>query len=358
MVSWGNIANENRGRGYDHESAEAVRKIFREGTDAIPDLVALCDDRRITLHVSSQINNRPESRDRLGHLAKRLLREMTGATSSSGDSLTWPDWLETASLDDEKLFFEHAAFQFVRGKIKKCYQVPLRILARKYPQSLPDLANLFTDKAAPGTHPWGLAESIRDSGLTRQEKLLTLAMLTKRRARGRPSFLLAMYDVDPSATKLLLAEMLREYPVDIDEGQSYWNCSAVSIRHTVGKFRDRELWSAYLSAAQKAAPGLRLELMVIYEANDNLYYHAFLATLLNDTTIRDQNINAERYAGPSAGDDFPRLSVQNFAAIRLAGILGFLERPDEEWSADQLNRLRQQVVGRINSMELPDLGSR
>jgi hypothetical protein len=50
-----------------------------------------------------------------------------------------------------------------------------------------------------------------------------------------------------------------------------------------------------------------------------------------------------KYAGPSAGDGYPRLEVRDYAALELASLLKLPEKPKPEWKSEEWAKLRAKV---------------
>ena len=70
---------------------------------------------------------------------------------------------------------------------------------------------------------------------------------------------------------------------------------------------------------------------------------AFLAPFLDDAEVRDETANPKMFEGPYAGFTFPKLAVQDMAAMQCAFLLGMPDVPDASWSKEQWAKLRARV---------------
>jgi hypothetical protein len=63
-----------------------------------------------------------------------------------------------------------------------------------------------------------------------------------------------------------------------------------------------------------------------------------------DRTVRDIKDHPEKYTGPYAGfEGFSRIEVRDFAAMRIAGLLGLRVQPRPSWASAEWAGLRRQV---------------
>jgi hypothetical protein len=124
---------------------------------------------------------------------------------------------------------------------------------------------------------------------------------------------------------------------------------------------DMAIWRTYLRAAKRSAIGLRMEMMnpmdyyYIGTKNRNLRL-AFLAAFLNDEAVRRTD-TSEKFRGPCAGFTFHKMAVRDFAAMKIASILGLEDSPDEFWTPAQWNELRKKVKEKLATEKLPNLES-
>ncbi|MEN8678820.1 MAG: hypothetical protein ABF391_02115, partial [Akkermansiaceae bacterium] len=82
---------------------------------------------------------------------------------------------------------------------------------------------------------------------------------------------------------------------------------------------------------------------------------AFLASFLSDTEVRTIKQNDKHWEGPHAGFTYDNLSVQNFAAEKIASILELPGDPADHWTEKQWKPFRQKVQTALSKLTLPDL---
>jgi hypothetical protein len=358
LILWGNRTSGFRHLGFfdDHnvESDRPARSIFGMGVRAIPELAKLVEDNRLTRHVSPAIMKKPEERVRLGELARRLLKEMTGSQN-----------LATAQTvanqkDEERAFFEDAAVDLNNGRISGFHDVPLWILGQKYPRSLLAICSGIPSRALPDVPLFTPAEVVAHSELTQEEKTEALAGVCERlkNTSGQRAVLQQLAIVNEERCVALLKPVLSKLPKDVNE--PYWTCEAASYTHVLMQLQRDHIWEDYLRVAKRAAVGLRMEMMnpmnysYIGEKNRGRRL-AFLAAFLDDSTVRDPSVNAARYSGPCAAFTFGKIEVRDFAAMKIASMLHFQVRATEFWTADQWTRLRREVRAALREETLPTL---
>jgi hypothetical protein len=83
---------------------------------------------------------------------------------------------------------------------------------------------------------------------------------------------------------------------------------------------------------------------------------AILAAFLDDASQRTMAGQDEKYDGPCAAFTFPQIEVRNFAADKIASILGLEDDPNESWTAVEWAALRSKVRDRLAAETLPALG--
>ncbi len=75
---------------------------------------------------------------------------------------------------------------------------------------------------------------------------------------------------------------------------------------------------------------------------------AFLAAFLDDTTVRDRLANTRTIEGPCAAFTTNTIEVRDFAAMQIASLLDFDDRPNEFWTKDDWTQLRNKVRTALN----------
>src|SRR5262249_43408869 len=128
LLDWAGRANpEGRWwgpfyRAQPGDAKEPARQIALRGFEAIPGLIALLDDRRITAHERPAFGRQLPHIHRLGEIAEQLLREMVAeqAPPTADDkprSAAWRAWWEQSRGRREADFFAVAVFAVKDGRI-------------------------------------------------------------------------------------------------------------------------------------------------------------------------------------------------------------------------------------------------
>jgi len=110
-----------RSQSLDEYYLDAREIIFR-GADAVPDLIALLNDPRITTHENRSVMMSPARSLVVGELAERLLQEITGTlpprSGGRSDPAVFRSWLEKSHRLGEEQALAESVFQWEDGKIK------------------------------------------------------------------------------------------------------------------------------------------------------------------------------------------------------------------------------------------------
>ena len=304
-----------------------------------------------TRHVSPAFMNAPEERIRLGALAKQLLAEMKGAHGGNAAEAVEGD------VEGERKFFEDAAVTWKNVRIAEFHDVPLWILGEKHPRSLLTICAKVPAQATVDVPLFAIVDAIARSKLTRQEKADSLSGLCARLAdfRRQRYVLQRLAQLDEPRCVTLLQPILARLPNNVNE--PYWTCEAAHYTHVVMQLHDDAIWKGYLKIAKRAAVGLRMEMMnsmdysYIGDANKGRRLE-WLAAFLDDATVRDMAVDAKRYEGPCAAFPIKEIEVRNFAAMQIASILGFHDRPTEFWTKEEWAKLRSKVQTELNKQGL------
>lgn len=339
----------------DHpDSHRAAEKIMEQGVSALPELQALTGDTRFVRKSNTSVNfKHPNPRPRLGDLAAVLIKEITGSQDAGVAA-------RVDSPEAERAFFKLAA---TTGslKIKEFHEIPLRILAAKYPQTLVGIANKVPQRMAKETYLRPLLSAVTAANLPKKERsqiLFDLASRMKKMQSGSALQVLAKFDSDNCVK--LLKPVLAKIPKDVNK--PYWTCEEANFTRVVMEIPDIEIWKQYLQVARRSSIGLRMEMMnsmnyiYIGGKNKNLRV-AFLAAFLEDREIRDKTVKPKRYEGPCAAFTFDQIEVRNFVAMQLSSLLKLEpdSEPNEFWGAKKWATYRKNVNEALAKMELPDL---
>ena len=199
----------------------------------------------------------------------------------------------------------------------------------------------------------GLASAIFRSALSTESKtelLLTLAKKGGISCRAVATRTIAL--INHEAAKAPALAIVRSLPKDTED--PYCGSAVGYVSHLVLAIDDDEVWQEFFRAARRAKVGLRLEWMNPFSYSylqDRLQARrlAFLAAFLDDTTLRDDEINAKKFDGPCAAFTFPKITVRDFSAMQIASILDIspLDSPDSTWTAKRWEELRSKVKARL-----------
>jgi hypothetical protein len=344
----------------DNETSAPARAIVLRGFDAIPELFALLDARRIVVNGSWETNEQPILR--VGDLAQELLEEIAGRTQFSIEMherrAEIRAWCQR-NKGNEAEYFARAAFARDGDAITGVEAGPVFILAHKDPSRLPALVEEFIKRAKPDVQPWPLTRAVAKASLPKETRALLLSKWILRGSLVHQKWALeALTSVDVDQSAKLALTVLANLPTDASG--TYMSCPEAEFTRVVMQLPDDRVWWRWLEVARRSSVGLRLQMIqpVMYyrlpkQTRSRLL--AFLAAFLNDRTVRDMSVNAAKFEGVPAACDFPRIEVRNYAALALAQWLDMPDEPDESWKPEQWNALREKVGAKLRTMTLPRL---
>jgi hypothetical protein len=345
----------------DPQPDAPAREIVLRGFDAIPPLLELLRDNRLTAH-----RDNPELGNgllRLRHLASILLSGMTGEPDwhhgrdrGEHDAAAQRDWWEHARSRKEVDVFSEVIFEREKGAITSDRACPARILAAKYPTTLPVLLRQFL-KETNGRCPWEIARALAESALPKEIKVGALSDAAGQGpVENRRCLLQILAKLDaPKAAELVLP-LLKNLPPESDG--PYWTSPEAGLRYVVMELADDEVWREFQRAAQRSSVGLRLEMISsgcscgTPERNCGRAL-AFLASFLDDATVR--TTVPGKFDGPCAAFNFKKIEVRDVAAMELASLFEIKEKPNESWTVDEWQAFRRKVRERLAAEKLPDL---
>ena len=367
LLKWSQTKSKMRHLGYfnehDPDADAAARDIFFRGTAAIPKLVSLLDDKRLSVHLFQGMNNAGDSQLSMGDLSQKLLIDILGATPIDRHAFVsnrkpyMEKWLKDNDLRDGAAFFLRAA---IDPKTGQAYQIPMRILDKKHSEKMTELGELICNKVTKKTFVHYYTGTVRDSAMPLDKKTKLLTMMTEKLPPSQRRFpVQALAPINPTAATKLVMPMIEQLPTDVDE--PYWTSEAANLTHIIMHLDDVEIWKKYLTATRKASVGLRMEMMnpVNYsyiKDKHKTYRLAYLAEFIDDKEVRDKQKNPKRFEGPCAGFTFQKLAVRDFVAMKLGSILlKMKERPDARWTEAQWRELRESVKSKLTEFDLPNL---
>ena len=367
LLDWASRPSTMRHLGMysDHtQTADApAREIIARGLDAVPELIALLNDRRVTAHEQPAFMRAPARIKRVGELARQIVRQIAGDQAAfpryGDDTAAIVAWWEKARTRDEAAALLEGVFRRDGEKIIGVNEGPVRIVASKFAEKLPALCDEFAAHATPDAQPYALAEALAESNLPREGRVQQLSKFAERGSLEHKRCVLQnLAKLDQQACSALLLPILGQLPSDATG--PYWTSPEPGFTHVVVQLEDDKVWRAYLGAAKRSSVGLRMEMInpmdYCYIGKKNLARRlAFLSAFLDDNAVREMSGEKGQFEGPCAGFTIPRLAVRDLAAMKLASLLGMKETPDEFWTNDQWADLRRKVKEQLKDQKLPEL---
>lgn len=334
---------------------DPARQIVCRGYAAMPELIGLLADHRITAHYYSGDGYYPDSIQRLGDLACELAQQMAGGKTvipQRGDrGAALREWWKQRQGQDEFVLLKRAVFCRVGETITGVNKYPSLILAKKYPQKMGDLCEEYERGRSTNEFDSAITDMLVASDLPRIEVVKKLKEFAGRGSLGnRLGVLQELARVDEAACAKILLPLIRSLPSDIQGGE-YWTCEEARVSHVVMELDNEEVWREFQSVAKRCSIGLRMEMMnplsYTYIGNRNRSHRlAFLSAFLDDEGSRVMS-GDKRFDGPCAGFTIDRLSVRDFAATQIASILGIAGVPDGSWNTSQWAEYRRKVKANL-----------
>jgi hypothetical protein len=316
------------------------------GFDAVPALIAHAQDRRFTRETTAMFNNFRPYHVRVGHLASRLLDDLSGGElgvwglrGDVADLDAARAWWEIARLfGEERWLVEHALpGTDPEGEASFSYSpnvVIFRALGSKYPARLGEVYRTVLRKR-PKLESEALARVLAASQIPRERKVALLE-----EGAGHATFahrlaaLKGLSDVDSAALRKPLIRVLDTLHNDIDS-HHYWAAPEEDLVYLVQRADDPACWDALARTARRVAVGLRFQFIanVTYYRQFGLLANAgpegrcrresirFLVGFLNDGATRGDVRSAKQLDSLSAAEGSTTLEVRDFAANQLSFIL-------------------------------------
>jgi hypothetical protein len=331
---------------------QSYRELQALGFEAVPVLIAHLEDERLTRSRTDRFNNFAPLPRHIADLCSRLLQEIAGRPLRKDwleirvgrrvertEAEAW--WKEAQAVGEEDYMVAQAALPDETGHISD--EVPVEVIRRKYPHRL---GEIYRQALAGSAQSAPFADAIGRSSLSGEEKLDLLAPgLASASSDHQYWALRELQKLDPARADEVLLARLGALPLAVSG--PLWTAPEARTTHLVLRSESPAVWAALLAAAQRAEAGLRMELMNslhrIPEAAGRRRVLSFLAAFLHDETVRTMHRGRLMDQGPCAGFTFDTIRVQDFAAMKLAGILKLPEKPEKTWTAAQWEALREKV---------------
>lgn len=343
-------------RGKDEPDPREL-KVISLGFEAVPALIAHLDDERLTRSITQGFNNFPTYIRRLNEVAsdilqglagdelgKDWLRRQQGYPVEKAAAEAW--WKEVQKTKESDYFAKKAL-----GNKAWPETVMIQILGQKYPEELAGIYKTLLEQR-PEMQSWPIVEQMGRSALPKEKKIELFSLAGKHsNLEHRRAAFWELKKLDGDLFVALLVETLDALPATPKE--PYWSCREGSFANLVYETNHPKAWEALGRAARRADVGLRLEYLrsITYSGREkgNLTTKlVFLESFLNDATERDVTVNPRMFEGPSAGDEFKKLEVRNFAAEQIAYLLDLQPKPEKSWTPDQWAALRKEAKAEID----------
>jgi hypothetical protein len=354
LLAWSR--SDIRKRGIHPGSVE----ILSRGFAAVPELIRLCEDSRLTRHTLARddIDGSRQFR-RVGDLAQDLLMEISGQSFGTLHSTapqetaaeTWSRWWTDAQAGGEREYCL-ANIASGRGELRSGL---VRILSHKHPDTLLHFGDEYYRSNQPGLRRIDLAEAIVRCELPLHIRLVMIANVAEQGTFiERRDVLRIVWKLDEDRGATLLTALLDELPADRQDLDAAAPDSP-AFPNLVLILDRPSLTAAYVRAARRNV-SLRMELLsrLAYWFGKDSHRPLrlkLLSAFLDDETPRDRSLQSESFFS----DDFPGITVRDFAAMHLANLLEIDAAPDKDWTPDQWSTLREQVRERLKGEELPEL---
>jgi hypothetical protein len=134
----------------------------------------------------------------------------------------------------------------------------------------------------------------------------------------------------------------------------YYRCPEAPYALLVEETEDERAWKTLEKVARSSDVGLRMEYinticdyMPSGHKGERLLH--FLAAFLDDAATPDLSVNPRMFAGYRGDHISQRLEVRDLAAMNLALMLRFSDRPDRNWTPQQWEDLRARVKARLEN---------
>ena len=345
----------------DSKAKGAHAGLTAMGFDAVPALIEHLNDHRRTHYKKQGFNNFPTWQMHVGDVVGDILQSIAGddlgkdwLRRQQGWEIEKADvekWFEGAKANEGEYLVKRALAGAKNGRNTEWPNAGvLRVLAAKFPRRLLDIyRDLLDNHPNMQSHP--VVTAITGSSLPAKDRIETFVYAGHHKnLEHRRAAFWALKDLDPTAFVELLLATLMELPVT--PAGAYWSCSEVSFFNLVGQTSDKRAWEALLTAARRADPGFRMQLIqpsFEAEPGQRRFLLTYLANFIDDTTIRDTTASPEKFDGPFAGFelDRPRRAMWEQAAESLCWILRLRtdrdNKPNKKWTEADWEKLRTDV---------------
>jgi hypothetical protein len=295
----------------------------------VPALIAQRHSIRFSNHLMQGFNNFPSYPMTVGQVADEYLQRLAnnefgsnwmdrqkGYTAEDDAVQAW--WKEAAALGEDAYVKKFAVVaQDGNCRISRAL---LLLAQQRYPALL---SGFYRTALKTSKQSWPVAKAIMDCQRISQEQkieLFSAAVATNNEAHRNPALRL-LQQLRPALADTALVTLLTNAPKDA-KGE-YWTDQDARLGGLASDSRDRKVWQALRCYIDRAALGMRMELIEhldpphdapreILQSFQDIYDHYH-----NDTTVRDV-ASSDKFSGPGAGFPHDRIEVRDFIACHWA----------------------------------------
>ena len=302
----------------------AYWQLVELGFEAVPDLLKHLNDQRLTR--SPQIG--PPFGVTVGYLCRKIIQELSGLAFKGEDEASPADiakaeaWFESAkAIGEEQWVASH-----VLSSVTQFQAQNVRLLGMKYPARLAAIYR-ETLKLPASVEADGFVDGIVESKLPREEKIrLMLEGIKSASVSRQLSAIGGLHTLDKPLYRKHLAIVLAQIGDGlkaVQKNRSNLPFYVQSLSGFVGGEDDPKLWDSLATIAQRLPFSLRMELLSDVgwvssrkpeSRSVRLERIRFLMRFLDDRTAEPDEYN---------NVEFDNVAVRDYAATRLAGLLGF-----------------------------------
>jgi hypothetical protein len=342
------VRNPLRDEDEEAQASLPADRLVERGFAAVPDLIDHLGDIRLTrcLWVPGCATGTvpPPHYERVGEIVARILGRISAGQVHTGTRAQAEQWWKQArEVGEEAYWMRHALPRDTQaGRIEL-----IHLIGKKYPHRLPALYRIVLEQRSDlDSSP--VAEAIGKSSLPRETKRELLAPVTRHKeSRHRRAALEALAELAPDLFAERLIESLEELPGE-SQDFSAWGPEEALFASLVTRTEDPRVWKALGKTARRSEVRLRLEYLnaVALETMEGPRRKqglAFLAGFLDDATVRDAGHPLQFDPPFAAASEFRQIEVRNFAALSIARIFQFDDKPKRVWGEVEWAGLRRKV---------------
>lgn len=334
------------GMGFRSEPDAPFEAVVRQGFSIVPALLAHFEDDRTTRSLFTGMNNARSYIRPLGELAAEALQQISGGaiggSHRGGERITregaeaW--WREAQNRSEDEYMVE----RFLATANELDMTGPMRVLGAKFPERL-ELAILELVEKQPGRLTHVVVDTIADSTIRKSKKIELLERVAEQK-KERLQALRRLAGIDEERFCARTIDVLRNAPTKLPK--ELWTSPDANFGHLVALTANQAVWDEFVRAARRADIGLRMEYMgpfdYSYLGNTQRNQRiACLAAFLDDAEVWD--VAKSGQSGPHAAFAYKKVAMCDYAANKLAGLLGVGRRCSSSSSAEEWAALREDV---------------